>query len=41
MYHVVARAFDDPGLAPAEIDPDRVARVRRDIPAGAHSRPDL
>jgi nitrilase len=39
--HVVARASDGVGLALAEIDPERVARVRRAIPVGAHSRPAL
>jgi predicted amidohydrolase len=39
--HVVARASDGVGLALAEIDPDRVARVRRAIPVGAHFRPTL
>jgi nitrilase len=39
--HVVARASDGPGLALAEIDLDRVARVRRAIPVGAHFRPRL
>ena len=37
--HVVARASDGPGLALAEIDLDRVARIRRAIPVGDHSRP--
>jgi hypothetical protein len=32
---------DNLGPAPAEIDPDRAAPVRRAIPAGAHSRPHL
>ena len=39
--HVIAQASDGPGLALAEIDLDRVARVRRAIPVGAHFRPDL
>ena len=39
--HVVARASDGPGLALAEIDLDRVARVRRAIPVSAHFRPTL
>ena len=38
---VVARAPDGPGLALAEIDPDRVGRVRRAIPVSAHFRADL
>jgi predicted amidohydrolase len=39
--HVVAKASDGPGLALAEIDPDRVVRVRRAIPVSAHFHPDL
>jgi len=39
--HVVARASDGPGLALAEIDLERVARVRRAIPVGAHFHPTL
>jgi predicted amidohydrolase len=39
--HVIARASDGPGLALAEIDLDRVARVRRAMPVWAHSRPAL
>ena len=39
--HVVARASDGVGLALAVIDLERVARVRRAIPVGAHSRPAL
>jgi predicted amidohydrolase len=39
--HVVARASDGPGLALAEVDLDRVARIRRAIPVGAHFRPAL
>jgi hypothetical protein len=37
----VGRASDGVGLALAEIDPERVARIRRAIPVGAHSRPAL
>jgi hypothetical protein len=37
----VDRPSDGVGLALAEIDPERVARVRRAIPVGAHSRPAL
>ena len=36
--HVVAMASDGPGIALAEIDLDRVARVRRAIPVGSHRR---
>lgn len=39
--HVVAMASDGPGLALAEIDLDRVARVRRAIPVGDHFQPEL
>jgi len=35
---VVARASDGPGLALAEIDPNRVAGVRRGMPIAAHRR---
>ena len=38
---VVARASDGPGLALAEIDLERVARVRRAIPVADHFRPGL
>src|SRR5919107_1991447 len=37
--HVVAMASDGPGLALAEIDLDRVARIRRAIPVGEHFQP--
>ncbi len=36
--HVVARAGDGPGLALAEIDPARVAAVRRGMPVADHRR---
>jgi deaminated glutathione amidase len=39
--HVIARASDGPGLALAEIELDRVARVRRAIPIRAHFHPTL
>jgi deaminated glutathione amidase len=39
--HVIALAPDGPGLALAEIDLDRVARVRRAIPVAEHYRTDL
>ena len=39
--HVVAMAPDGPGLALAEIDLERVARVRRAIPVGDHFHPEL
>ena len=35
---VVAEAADGPGLALAEMDPQRVARVRRGIPMASHRR---
>lgn len=38
---VVARASDGPGVALAEIDRDRVARIRRTIPVADHFRPAL
>ena len=38
---VVARASDEPGLALAEIDLERVRRIRAAIPVAAHFRPDL
>jgi predicted amidohydrolase len=38
---VVASASDGPGLALAEIDLDRVERVRRGIPVSLHLRPEL
>ncbi|MDR3632850.1 MAG: carbon-nitrogen hydrolase family protein [Isosphaeraceae bacterium] len=38
---VVATVSDGPGLAVAEIDLDRVARIRRAIPVSAHFRPAL
>jgi deaminated glutathione amidase len=38
---VVATASDGPGLALAEIDLDRVARIRDAIPVGVHFRPML
>jgi deaminated glutathione amidase len=36
--HVVARASDGPGLALAEIDPERVVEVRRGMPVASHRR---
>jgi predicted amidohydrolase len=39
--HVIAMAADGPGLALAEIELDRVARIRRSIPVSAHFRPGL
>jgi predicted amidohydrolase len=39
--HIVAMASDGPGPALAEIDLERVARVRRAIPVGLHFRPEL
>ena len=39
--HVVATASDGPGLALAEIDLDRVARIRNAIPVGEHFQPML
>ena len=36
--HVVAMASDGPGLALAEIDLDRVAKVRRGMPVASHRR---
>ncbi len=36
--HVVATAPDGPGLALAEIDPERVARLRRAMPVADHRR---
>ena len=36
--HVVARAPDGPGLALAEIDLERVDRVRRAMPVSSHRR---
>jgi predicted amidohydrolase len=38
---VVARASDGPSLALAEIDLDRVTRIRRSIPVAEHTRPSL
>ena len=38
---VVASVSDGPGLALAEIDLDRVTRIRRAIPVSAHLRPTL
>ena len=38
---VIARASDGPGIALAEIDLGRVARVRRAIPVADHYRPGL
>lgn len=35
---VVARCSDGPGLCVAEIDPERMARVRRDLPSLRHRR---
>jgi len=35
---VVARCSDGPGLCVAEIDPDRLARVRRELPSLDHRR---
>jgi predicted amidohydrolase len=39
--HAIALAADGPGLALAEIDLERVARIRRSIPVGQHFRPGL
>lgn len=39
--HVIAMASDGPGLALAEMDLDRVARIRQSMPASAHFRPGL
>lgn len=36
--HLVAQASDGPGLALAEIDPRRVASVRRSMPVASHRR---
>ncbi len=36
--HVLAMAADGPGIAVAELDRDRVARVRRGMPVAAHRR---
>ncbi|MBA2321819.1 MAG: carbon-nitrogen hydrolase family protein [Deltaproteobacteria bacterium] len=37
--HVVARASDGPGIALAEIDLERVAKIRRAMPVQSHRRP--
>ena len=39
--HVIAMASDGPGLALAEMDLDRVARIRQSMPASAHFCPGL
>lgn len=39
--HIVGMASDGPGLALAEIDLDRVQRIRRSIPVRAHRRVDV
>ena len=36
--HVVARASDGPGVALAEVDPERVVEVRRGMPIASHRR---
>ena len=36
--HVVAMASDGPGLALAEVDLDRVARIRSELPSLANRR---
>ena len=35
---VVARCSDGPGVALAQIEPERTARIRRDLPCGEHRR---
>ncbi len=37
--HVIARASDGPGLASARIEPERIARVRAQIPLADHKVP--
>jgi predicted amidohydrolase len=39
--HIVGMASDGPGLALAEIDLDRVQRIRRSIPVRQHRRVDV
>jgi deaminated glutathione amidase len=39
--HAIAMASDGPGLALAEIDLERVARIRRSMPVSHHFRPGL
>lgn len=39
--HVLAMAADGPGLALAEIDLDRVARIRRAMPVRSHEHPEI
>ncbi len=35
---VVARCSDGPGVALAQVEPDRTARIRRELPCGEHRR---
>ncbi len=37
---VVARVVDEPGLCLAEVDPDRIARLRQQLPVQDHDRSD-
>lgn len=39
--HVLADAGDEPGLAIAEIDPDRLARIRAQLPSLSHRLPGI
>ena len=41
MGVIVADGGEEPGLVVAEIDPDRVRRVREKNPSLEHRRPDL